>query len=38
MLGYAKGESSLLVEEYRRRTRIARHVMDLRFWDSKRSG
>ncbi len=34
ILGYAKGESSLFVEEYRRRTRLARQVMDRVFWGS----
>ena len=34
VLGYAKGESSLLVEEYRRRARLARQVMDRVFWGS----
>lgn len=33
MLGYAKGESSLLVEEHRRRARLARQVMDKLFWE-----
>ena len=33
MLGYAKGESSLLVEEHRRRARLARQVMDRLFWE-----
>ncbi len=32
VLGYAKGESSLMVEDYRRRTRLARQVMDRVFW------
>lgn len=32
ILGYAKGESSLMVEEYRRRARLARAVMDRTFW------
>ena len=32
VLGYAKGESSLLVEDYRKRTRLARQVMDRVFW------
>jgi [glutamine synthetase] adenylyltransferase / [glutamine synthetase]-adenylyl-L-tyrosine phosphorylase len=32
ILGYAKGESSLLVEEQLRRARLARHVMDHTFW------
>mgnify|MGYP003586657665 CR=1 FL=1 len=34
ILGYAKGESSLLVEEHRRRARLARQVMDRLFWDA----
>jgi len=37
VLGYAKGESSLLVEEYRRRTRLARQVMDHVFWGEARA-
>ncbi len=32
VLGYAKGESSLLVEDYRRHARMARQVMDRLFW------
>ncbi|MFZ1412767.1 MAG: bifunctional [glutamine synthetase] adenylyltransferase/[glutamine synthetase]-adenylyl-L-tyrosine phosphorylase [Micropruina sp.] len=32
ILGYHKGESSMLVEDYRRRARLARHVMDRVFW------
>jgi glutamate-ammonia-ligase adenylyltransferase len=32
VLGYAKGESSVFVEDYRRRTRLARQVMDRVFW------
>ena len=32
ILGYRKGESSLLLEDYRRRTRLSRHVMDRLFW------
>ena len=32
ILGYAKGESSLMVEDYLRRTRLARQVMDRLFW------
>jgi len=32
ILGYAKGETSLMVEEHRRRTRLARAVMDRTFW------
>ncbi len=32
ILGYAKGESSLLVEEQLRRARLARQVMDHTFW------
>jgi len=32
ILGYGKGESSLLLEDYRRRTRVARGVMDRTFW------
>ena len=32
ILGYAKGESSLLVEDYRHRARLARQVMDHLFW------
>jgi [glutamine synthetase] adenylyltransferase / [glutamine synthetase]-adenylyl-L-tyrosine phosphorylase len=34
ILGYAKGESSLLVEEHRRRARLARQVMDRVFWET----
>ena len=34
MLGHAKGESSLLVEDYRKRARLARQVMDRVFWGS----
>ena len=33
ILGYSKGESSLLVEDYRKRARLARQVMDRVFWD-----
>lgn len=32
ILGYAKGESSLMVEEQRRRARLVRQVMDRIFW------
>ena len=32
LLGYAKGESSQMVEDYLRRTRLARQVMDRVFW------
>ena len=32
ILGYGKGESSLLVEDYRRSARLARQVMDRLFW------
>lgn len=32
ILGYAKGESSLMVEEQRRRARLVRQVMDRVFW------
>ncbi|MDR1432206.1 MAG: bifunctional [glutamine synthetase] adenylyltransferase/[glutamine synthetase]-adenylyl-L-tyrosine phosphorylase [Propionibacteriaceae bacterium] len=32
ILGYPKGESSLLFQEYRRATRLARQVMDRLFW------
>ena len=32
LIGYDKGESSLMVDEYRRRTRHARQVMDHLFW------
>ena len=32
ILGYSKGESSLLVEDHRRLARLARHVMDRTFW------
>ncbi len=32
ILGYAKGETSLMVEEHRRRARLARAVMDRTFW------
>jgi glutamate-ammonia-ligase adenylyltransferase len=38
VIGYAKGESSLLVEEYRRRTRLARQVMDRVFWGEGPAG
>jgi glutamate-ammonia-ligase adenylyltransferase len=34
ILGYAKGESSLFVEDYRKRARLARQVMDRVFWDT----
>ncbi|MFZ0530073.1 MAG: bifunctional [glutamine synthetase] adenylyltransferase/[glutamine synthetase]-adenylyl-L-tyrosine phosphorylase, partial [Propionicimonas sp.] len=34
VLGYAKGESSQLVEDHRRRARLARQVMDRVFWDA----
>lgn len=33
LLGYQKGDSSSLVEDYLRAARVARHVMDRRFWD-----
>jgi glutamate-ammonia-ligase adenylyltransferase len=33
ILGYSRGESSLLVDDYRRRSRMARQVMDRVFWD-----
>ncbi|MCA0251844.1 MAG: bifunctional [glutamine synthetase] adenylyltransferase/[glutamine synthetase]-adenylyl-L-tyrosine phosphorylase [Actinobacteria bacterium] len=33
ILGYGKGESSLLIEDWQRRARLARQVMDRRFWD-----
>jgi glutamate-ammonia-ligase adenylyltransferase len=33
ILGYSKGESSLLVEDYRKHARLARQVMDRVFWD-----
>ena len=33
ILGYGKGESSLLVEDWQRRARLARQVMDRLFWD-----
>ncbi|MCB0891464.1 MAG: hypothetical protein KDB51_06435, partial [Propionibacteriaceae bacterium] len=32
LLGYDKGEASILFDEYRRRTRHARQVMDHVFW------
>ena len=32
LLGYDKGESSIMLDEYRRRTRHARQVMDHVFW------
>lgn len=32
LLGYAKGEASLMIEDYLRRTRLARAVMDRVFW------
>lgn len=32
LLGYDKGESSVFLDEYRRRTRRARLVMDHVFW------
>ena len=35
ILGYAKGESTLFVEDYRRGARLARHVMDRVFWDAR---
>lgn len=35
ILGYAKGESSQFVEDYRRGTRLARQVMDRVFWESR---
>ena len=34
ILGYAKGESSQFVEDYRKSTRLARQVMDRVFWDT----
>jgi glutamate-ammonia-ligase adenylyltransferase len=36
VLGYAKGESSLLMEDYRKHARLARQVMDRVFWDQPR--
>lgn len=33
ILGYGKGESSLLLDDYQRRARLARHVMDRLFWE-----
>ena len=33
ILGYGKGESSLLVDDYQRRARLARQVMDRLFWE-----
>ncbi|MGC3952889.1 MAG: bifunctional [glutamine synthetase] adenylyltransferase/[glutamine synthetase]-adenylyl-L-tyrosine phosphorylase [Propionicimonas sp.] len=33
VLGYGKGESSLLLDDYQRRARLARQVMDRLFWD-----
>ncbi|MCW5954185.1 MAG: bifunctional glutamine-synthetase adenylyltransferase/deadenyltransferase, partial [Propionibacteriaceae bacterium] len=33
LLGYGKGESSLLVEDWQRRARLARQVMDRLFWN-----
>ncbi len=38
MLGYSPGQSSLLVEDYRKRARLARQVMDRVFWDQPGSG
>ncbi|PKQ21576.1 MAG: bifunctional glutamine-synthetase adenylyltransferase/deadenyltransferase, partial [Actinobacteria bacterium HGW-Actinobacteria-5] len=35
ILGYAKGESTLFVEDYRRGARLARQVMDRVFWDAR---
>jgi glutamate-ammonia-ligase adenylyltransferase len=32
ILGYGKGESSLLIEDWQRRARLARQVMDRLFW------
>ncbi|MGB4270999.1 MAG: bifunctional glutamine-synthetase adenylyltransferase/deadenyltransferase, partial [Propionicimonas sp.] len=32
IIGYGKGESSLMVEDYRRFARVARGVMDRLFW------
>ena len=32
LIGYDKGESSIMLDEYRRRTRHARQVMDHLFW------
>lgn len=34
VLGYGKSESSTLIEDYRRRTRLARAVTDRLFWES----
>jgi glutamate-ammonia-ligase adenylyltransferase len=34
ILGYAKGESSLLVEEQLRHARLVRQVMDRTFWSN----
>ena len=36
VMGYAKGESSLLMEDYRKHARIARQVMDRVFWEQPR--
>ena len=33
ILGYGKGESSVLVEDWQRRARLARQVMDRLFWE-----
>ncbi|HEX5335704.1 MAG TPA: bifunctional glutamine-synthetase adenylyltransferase/deadenyltransferase, partial [Propionicimonas sp.] len=33
ILGYSRGESTLLVEDYRKGARLARQVMDRVFWD-----
>jgi len=33
ILGYGKGESSLLRDDYQRRARLARQVMNRLFWD-----
>lgn len=35
ILGYAKGESSQFVEDYRRSARLSRQVMDRVFWDAR---
>ncbi len=35
IMGYGKGESSLMVEDYRRRARVARRVMDHLFWGAE---
>ena len=35
IIGYGKGESSLMVEDYRRHARLARGVMDRIFWGTE---